>query len=134
MLSLVEVRFYELNATADDQVEPDETTLEVPIDVRTAFRKRPDGVDYRLEVEIERPTGRIRVDAAALYAADASFEASDDVLLDFGDDVAIMAMYPYVRQAISDLGQRLGDSVVLPMLQRGAITFERGGRDEGSHR
>lgn len=129
LTELTEIRFYELFAASDDELtpngaepEPDESG-EQTIAVRTAIRKRPDAVDYRVEVEVQRFGRTMRADAAAMYSAPGPFEAAPDVLYDFGDNVAMMAVYPYLRQAISDLAQRLGDQVVLPILSRGAVSF-----------
>jgi hypothetical protein len=121
VLDLQTVKFYELYALADDEAEP--ATDDPPISVRTALRKRPAGIDYRVEFEVRRPNGTIRADAAAVYSAEAPIDATDEVLLDFGDMVAMMTVVPYLRQAISDLAQRLGDHVVVPMLPRGALSF-----------
>lgn len=135
LLNLAEIRFYELYAASDDSLEPEdaesepipepEEASEEAFSMRTAIRKRPDGVDYRVEVEVQRFGRTMRADAAAMYAAPQAFDAPAEVIYDFGDNVAMMTVYPYLRQAIGDLAQRLGDQVVLPVLARGAVSFQR---------
>lgn len=44
--------------------------------------------------------------------------------LDYSNDVAVVALLPYLRQAIADLTQRVfGSPLLMPALQRGAVTF-----------
>ena len=142
LLNLATVRFYELSAQWDDTIDPksdevDEDASTAPDDedpsaepvfvgeFRTAFRKRIDGIDYRVSVRVPRSTGDIVVDAAAMYVAPTPFDTTREVLMAFGEMVAAMTILPYLRQAVMDLSIRItpDEPVVVPMIQRGAITF-----------
>lgn len=134
VLELEEIRFFGLSADAlspadtdaddDDHgdVDRDEGAAR-PVEFLTAHRFYPEGADYRVLMTVRTPTLLVRVDAAAMYASEVPLEVSDEVLVDFGDNVAIMTLFPYMRQAVTDLGQRLGEQVVLPVLPRGVLSF-----------
>ena len=52
------------------------------------------------------------------------FALAPEVPADFASRVALMAAFPYVREALSDLTTRVtGTAVVLPLLRPGQITF-----------
>lgn len=122
VVQLDRIRFYEVSAVQDDEGEPREVSDE-PVAVRTAFRGRPDGIDYRVELTLKRPRGEVCVDAAAMYSYQEPVTPSDQALLDFGDNVAMMTLFPYLREAMNDLSSRVEDPVVLPILPRGALSF-----------
>jgi hypothetical protein len=135
-LDLAGIRFYELAASWDDtgdapedQVDDDPQQLES--EFRTAYRKRPDGVDYRVSVRVLIPAGELRADAAAMYVGPEAFSVPEDVIFSFGENVAAMTVLPYIRQAITDLSIRVGPGqVVLPIISRGVITFSDDSEDQ----
>lgn len=127
--NLTKIRFYELRASTNDEAESNDEAEDAPIAVAVAYRKRAEGVDYRVSLEVPRPRGTILADAAAIYTFTRPVDLSDEALLDFGDNVAMMTVFPYLREAISDLARRLDDAVVLPVLPRGVLSFANGQHD-----
>lgn len=133
VLELEEIKFYGLSAeslnSADAATDDDGEGLEKsedesrPVEFLTAHRFDPEGADYRIHMTVRTATLIVRVDAAAMYASETHLDVSDEILIDFGDNVAIMTLFPYLRQAITDLSQRLGEPVVLPVLPRGVLSF-----------
>jgi hypothetical protein len=127
-LDFNEVQFYGLSITyRDSAVDDGEDDAEgsVGVSVNTSIRTRNRGIDYRMHFSLPHPNGDVAVDAAALFDAadDVTFE--EEAVLDFGDDVAMMALFPYIRQAVNDLGLRIGIPIVLPIIKRGDLSFRQ---------
>lgn len=123
-LDLARVRFYALSARV---FERDDADADGEISFETAVRLRDDGVDYRCLVTASHGEVTVSADAAVMYQASGSIDIESDVVLAFGDSVAMMTLFPYLRQAAGDLGMRLGYDVTLPLLQRGQVRF---GKDD----
>ncbi|NMF28890.1 hypothetical protein [Cellulosimicrobium aquatile] len=118
------VIFYGLLATLIDEsreIKSDEPSFVIS----TAIRVQEDRADFRCEIELDLDYAKISVDAAATFKADAPTVefANREGLIDFADNVAMMVLFPYLRQAVSDLGSRIGVEAMLPLLPRGAISF-----------
>ncbi len=131
-LDLARFHTYELVATARDkyeEVEPDAEIVEPGselVRVRTGIRQRERALDYRVELSVQHAYGQLVADMAAVYESDVPLELTVEsaaAVIEFGDRVAMMALYPYLRQAISDLGQRVWVDMTLPMLRPGNLTF-----------
>jgi hypothetical protein len=127
VLELDDIKFYEFAALALDQAAEDSEARGEdetgPVQFRTAFRFESRSADYRVEMTVRGQSVIARVDAAAMYASAVELDVADEILVDFGDNVAMMTLFPYLRQAITDLGQRLGEPMILPVLPRGALSF-----------
>lgn len=117
--------FYELSAQYDDSVELPKGEVDLELEFGTSLRIRARGVDYRFRVEVPLLTGAVVVDAAIQYEASEDLAFHRDALREFGQRAAVMSLYPYVRQAVSDLMGRLRvPTVFLPMLTPGEVTFD----------
>ncbi len=104
------------------------------IDLRLSFSRDDVGTDdearcfrYRLLADVAHPEGTVSVESVAVYSVSPEFEALlDDQqgMLDFGNHVALFAILPYLRQAISNLAlQVLGTPILIPILRRGELEF-----------
>lgn len=104
------------------------------IDLQMAFARDDVETDsevrrfrYRLTADVAHPEGTVSVESVAIYSISAEHEALlDDQqgMLDFGNHVALFAILPYLRQAISSLAmQVLGAPILLPILRRGELEF-----------
>ena len=86
---------------------------------RTTFR-------LRLRIALATPRGTIEVEAAAEYTA-GDFPPGDltpTLLAEYANEVGVMAVLPYLRQAIADLTQRVfGASLLMPIIPRGTLAF-----------
>lgn len=131
-LELTKLHTYELVATARDEHEevgPDADSIEVGkerITVRTGIRIRDRGLDFRVEFSVNHALGVLVADMGAFYESEDPLELapeSEGVIIEFGDRVAMMAIFPYLRQAISDLGHRILVDYTLPMLRPGQLSF-----------
>ena len=128
-LSLLKVSFYEQSAKREE-INPGQMTIvptgdaDANIDIELGYRTSESGIDYRCQLSVAFEGANIRVDAAASYRSKESVELSDEIIADFGDNVAIMMLLPYVRQAVSDLGSRIGYEMTLPIIQRGELRLD----------
>ncbi len=61
------------------------------------------------------------VDLAAIYAMREPSKIDELAVKPFIEQVAMMALFPYIRQHLHDLSQRLGHPVTLPLLRAGTV-------------
>lgn len=142
LLTLDSIDFFEMSGRVEagftdsdaDESAAEPAQTDVRVEVSPALRVRSDGIDARCRLRVHPPEGVIVVDGAAFYTSSEPIDVSQDVAVDFADNVAIMALFPYLRQAIDDLSVRLlfTNRVVLPILVRGQITFSEEAAGEGS--
>ena len=127
------ISFFEINAKRDDVPQ-----LEEPADadgdevkslqyLQTAHADDNAGFRIRIRTEIVLPDGGVTVDAAVEYSLRDDYRAADisqDLMLEFTNDVAVMQLLPFLRQAVADVTQRVfGAPLLMPMLQRGDMVF-----------
>lgn len=94
-----------------------------------------DGFRVRVKTVIDWRGGRIAVDVASEYSLDdlRSEQVSSALMLEYVNEVAIMHIIPYLRQGIADVSQRIwGEPLLLPVLQRGEMTFSEEQRIDSS--
>ena len=129
-LALADVSFLALSARRAEPPAPGvvERVETADLAFRLASRMSEQGVDYRCELRVTLPDGEVNVDAVASYRASEPVALGGDALADFGDNVAIMTLFPYVREAAADLARRISYSVTLPVMPRGTLSF-RGEQD-----
>lgn len=127
-----DIVFYRCSMEYDDSVElTEDEEGTVDLEFGTALRPRPSGIDYRCSVRVPIPSGEIVVDAAILYDAGKPIRVHRDAVQEFGDRAAFLALYPYLRQAVSDLGTRLpGKITPLPLLRPHEVSFDLSGYPE----
>jgi hypothetical protein len=124
ILELSDIVFYALTAERDDVIE--ELPSDPNVNQEFGLRVRHDGREYgaRIRAELSLSVGRVVVDVAAEYAALEPFDLDQDVAIEFANDVAIMALLPYVREAVSTLTSRVfGQALTMPIVRRGQIQF-----------
>lgn len=126
LLRLVTIHYYAISGEADETAsEP--VGDEVKYDTEYGCRLRHDGNEFgaRLRTEVNLLNlGRVVVDVAAEYEADEPFDLEQDAAFEFFNEVAVMQLYPYVRETIQSLCVRLFNrSFTLPVTQRGDIAF-----------
>lgn len=62
-------------------------------------------------------------DVAAIYDADVD-EVAPAIMSEFVQDVAVMMLFPYVRQHFQDVSSRLGHPVTLQVLKMGDLRVD----------
>lgn len=128
-LRLVRVSFYE-QAAKRSEIDLENASLQRPpgdeaeMKIWTAFRSSSEGIDYRCSVTLNFEQASITADAAISYRSEVPVNLARKAIIEFGNGVAIMTLFPYLRQAISDLGARIGYESTLPMITPGQIRFQ----------
>ncbi|APE17769.1 hypothetical protein BOH72_23405 [Mycobacterium sp. WY10] len=128
-----QIVFHEISAR---RMYEDEPTLgdiaAAPLQV--AVRGEGNGLEVRCRIELTHEGGRYVVDGSICYhlqfseseTADDQVTIPEDVVDRFVTNVGIMAIYPYLREALHQAGSRLGlKPAVLPLLRAGAFRSER---------
>lgn len=117
--SLTSIEFHELHAARSFEAPTDDPAEQDPsyvMHMQTRIGESDLGV--RVGVRVETYKGIIDVLAAADYS-NAGPAPDDDVMERFATEVGVMAVVPYLRQAIADLSQRvLGESLLMPIIKR----------------
>ena len=90
--------------------------------MQSFIRDDADSLAVRLRTTLESTAlTEVVVDVAVKYAKTDEFQIEHEALEYFLRDVAVMQLFPYVRQSLSDLTGRLGSTVTLPMINRASI-------------
>lgn len=129
-VELVEIVAFELSAKRRDTVEnpqvPSQVQVQPNYNLQTASKLDGSGFLIRLAVDLELPTGIIRCEVGAAYKIKelSNLTLSEEILIAFSNEVAVMTLIPYLRQHIADMSQRvLGFPLLMPIMVRGALVF-----------
>lgn len=122
---LVDVRILEFSATLaeDDRSDLDdedvEHTLQVKISVRSGV------LEAHLKADVRTKTADYSGVAATQFHFSSDIELSQEVAREFTERVAVMALYPYVRELVSDMSVKLRQApVTLPLMRSGQTQME----------
>lgn len=129
-LQLAAIRFDHLSIDLKDNApqagidrEDSEST---PIEIDCKLGTRQEGKEFgaRFEFRITAPQWEAVIAVITDYEGCQEFALSPEAPADFASRVALMAAFPYVREALSDLTTRVtGTAVLLPLIRPGQITF-----------
>lgn len=130
---LVHIGFHEISAKRAAIVLPTEGKVTVAptwsIEVQGSERQ------FRVVIgtSISTPVGAITTTSFAEYTvSDEAPELTERLLAEYVNEVAVMQLMPFIRQAVADVTQRVfGSPLLLPIQQRGQLRFEVANRDEG---
>lgn len=126
-VTLETIRFRELGARRVGAEPLDTVTPEFSLGIdrhsedESRFRLR-----LRCEVHIADGSWIIcEPEADYLVTDESRLPLTHTLILEYANEVAVMALIPYLRQGISDISQRVfGTPLVMPVMARGAIHFE----------
>lgn len=120
---LKDIQFHELSASLfENQPEPDDDSTEAKVDL--VFQTRVDEEDFgvRVSVTVRADVGEAKTIVAADYAVEKQHLPDEELLELFATEVAMMAIFPYVREGIQSATSRVfGTPLTLPVLQRGEV-------------
>lgn len=124
---LREIRYHEVSARlldANKQREENESNVDISMDL--AQRRDDKSFSIRLTCTARPFKGEIIAAVAAEYAMIDGTTPSPRVVMAFANEVAIMTLFPYVREAISTSAARVfpAQQVLLPVMERGQVGFE----------
>lgn len=124
--NLVGVQFYEYSATRHGPKPEAEEEREIQLEVQT---RRADGeFGVRLIGVTHNSEGEVRVSVAAEYEAPSLGVIPDRDVSMFANEVAVMTLFPYLREAVQTLSTRLfHEGWMLPILERGQLASAEDG-------
>ena len=101
-----------------DDLEEDD----VEQDLQAMVGQRPGIIEVRVHATIRVRSAEYSVEAATQLHHDPDLEVSEDLAREFAEKVGVMALYPYVREAVQSACTRLRQRVVvLPLLRAGEL-------------
>ncbi len=122
---LVGITYYKVSGEINGELATD--SLEIGELVPTYLLKMFVGdteIGVRLKLSLKGEVGEIEVDLAANYVTPMPVTVPEAVTLEFANEVGIMALIPFIRETVFSISQRVfGSAVVLPVFQRGDISF-----------
>ena len=129
-LQLAAIRFDHLSIDLIDNApqagvdrEDSEST---PIEITCNLGTRQEGKEFGARFEFHFKAAQWQAVIAVItdYEGCQEFALSPEAPADFASRVALIAAFPYVREALSDLTTRVtGTAVLLPLLRPGQIVF-----------
>lgn len=127
-VSIEGITYYQLQAELYELSDEGQTALQASTEITPSYalklRHEGNELDVRLATTLEVGIGKVVVDAIVNYVTAEPVVMSEEVRLEFANEVGIMALLPFVRQAIADLSQRVfGQVVLMPVLKRGDLSF-----------
>ena len=119
------IMFFKVSAEIDADfagVAPEDLSPEPSYLMRV--RHKDARISVRLQTEVKTVIGRVEVDAAINYLANQPVVPTREALTDFSNNVGVMALLPYIREAVSSMSQRVfGQTLLMPVIQLGQLTF-----------
>lgn len=122
-VSLASIDYYEVSASRlDEDIELDEDET---LTISVQYRATESGFGVRLLAEMIAPHGRARACVAGEYQFNEGFETEDRACQLFVNEVGVMTVYPYLREALATTTARVfGEPLHLPMIERGDLRVE----------
>lgn len=112
---LTDVRFYEVAASRTDSEEG-------RLSIQVVSRVEPAEIEVRCQAAVDGGGAQYKVDAGAVFTLSPPGAVVPEIVREFTEKVGVMAVYPYVRSAVGNLGAQLGvDQPTLPLLRFGSI-------------
>lgn len=129
-LQLADIRFDRLSIDLVDdapQAGTDRDDSEsMPIEINCKLGTRQEGKEFGTRFEFHFKAAQWQAIIAVItdYAGSQEFVVSPEASAVFASRVALMAAYPFVREALSDLTTRVtGTAALLPLIRPGEVTF-----------
>lgn len=122
-LELTGIRFDRLAIDLTDTMGEDGET---PLEIECVLGTRQEGSQFgaRFEFQVTAPQWSAVIGVVTEYTAAQDFELSEQAPADFASKVAIMAAFPYIREALANLTMRVtGAAALLPIIRQGELTF-----------
>lgn len=126
IIELTSVTFAELHAERTVESATGEGLDTVSTALETQIRQEGNRLFVRCNTTAVAPDGKYLADAIGLFTATHEFELAPGVDREFVERVALMAIYPFVREAIHNMSQRLGGGQVqLGFFRPGRVPLEQ---------
>lgn len=125
-VQLLGIQQIELAASRGTGDMADNTQAEPTYGLQISGRDDDKAFRVGLRAEIQVGNGSILSNIEAEYELSTVTYSSiiEQTKIDFANDVAVMAIVPYTRQAIADISARVfGAALLMPIIQRGQLVF-----------
>jgi hypothetical protein len=132
-LDLDTIQYYELGAKGyggcPQFEEIDTNSISTAMDdvsTNWALRTRHEANQFgvRTRAEASNDLGALVADVAVEYVSSVPIRIPRETAYQFVNDVALMQVFPYIREAFTTLSTRVfGQGFVMPIIQRGQLTF-----------
>lgn len=125
-IDLVGVRTYEVSGKRAEPVEVDARPTEANMSIQVLENHGPEQIETRFRATVEGRDGDFAVDLGVLYRFDEPLELSRDAIEGLLERVAIMAAWPFIREAVATTAARMELEVpLLGLMKQGAFTVDR---------
>lgn len=132
---LVGITYYELSARRADAGSPDHDMGpaaeaapwggpdgEVFQALRVMVERNPEHIEVRCEGRFSTPDASYVTDVGARFLHEEPLDVADDVLNEFVQRVGVMAVWPYLREAVRDLSAKIdAGRVVIGLIRAGQV-------------
>ncbi|MGB2951297.1 MAG: hypothetical protein WBB62_16745 [Rhodococcus sp. (in: high G+C Gram-positive bacteria)] len=119
---LTDIVFYETRAcrVVDDAPEADGSAQGFSMQIM--LRVESQLLEVRCKAQAEGLGGQYVSDASAVFSLSEPSDIDEDTVRIFAEKVGVMAVYPYIRESITQGGARLGlERPILPLLRAGDV-------------
>ncbi|MDR6862165.1 hypothetical protein [Phycicoccus sp. 3266] len=123
-VTLRDILFYRVDAERleDDAAPEGDERDEADTSFAIQERHGPEVMEVRCRLDWAARGGRYTIDAAAQYDFDEPLDLSAEVVREFVERVGVMAVYPFIREALHQAASRLRlDAPILGLLQAGSV-------------
>ncbi|MBT9606163.1 hypothetical protein [Microbacterium sp.] len=115
------IEHHDLGATLTGRREPNEEEPAADLQLELQHRCTSSEFGFRLVGTITTEYGSAHASVAATYDYDGPVPY-ERPLLGFGNEVAVMTIFPFFREALSSItGRVFGEPILLPVLERGSV-------------
>lgn len=118
----------EEGAELADEVEPKSREMQIN------FQEDAGRISVRVRIELDAPMCVVEVDMTVLYSKSEPFMMTPEVKAEFVQGVALMNLWPFIRQHVFDVSQRLDATTTIGLLRSGAghLVLKTPAADESS--
>lgn len=115
---LVDVRFLKFSAEALDEPRPNFEDGDIEQTMQVVVGGSETAIEVRVDLTLLTATATYEVLAATQFHYAEGLEVSAEVAGEFAEKVGVMAVYPYLREAIQDFSGRLRNGPITIALMR----------------
>ena len=122
---LVDVRFLSFRADLRGELREDIKPDELESSMQVQVGRQPGVLEIRIDFDAITTAADYSVVAATQFHFDEEQpEVSEELGRAFAEKVGVMAVYPYVREALQSMSMRLRqDAITLPLLRAGGVSL-----------
>lgn len=126
LIELKQVRTHELSGRRRETPKAPGTETEPDDSLHVLVSAHGSSIEVRLRQTLPTPEAILVADISAIFESDHDLTVPDDVMTEFIEKVAAMAVIPYLREGISTTAARLGVPVpLMRLIRQGEFSVRR---------